>query len=170
KPGAAGRRRRLLRFDAAIVTRTEIWFHFYGRGLPQGVSFADIKDPKNRVLDNLQYAIRRPCRFYEDGDFNLYLRVGLKYALYGIPKRFEWSTAFDALPKTRPLTLALGLDERGNVVYEDLRRWPHILVAGATRQGKSTQIIQWIITLIKRNTPDQVRFIFVDLKEGVELN
>jgi len=170
KPGAAGKRKRLMRFDAAMVTKTEIWLHFWGRGLPQGVSFADIKKPENKVLDNLQYAIRRPCRFYEDNDFNLYLRIGLKFALAGIPKHVPWSRAFESLPKTQQYTLAMGMSDRGTIVHQDFRRWPHIVVCGATGGGKSVMIIQWILTLIRKNTPDELRFILIDLKEGAELD
>lgn len=163
------RKKSLVTFDAILMTDTEIWFHFNGRKLPYGVSFSDIKDPNNHVLDNLQYAIHRPCRFYEDSQFNLFLRVGLKNAIMGIPRRVEWLTVVGVLPKSNTFTVAIGVNDHGKVIYKDVRDWPHMIIAGATGYGKSTQLMQWITTLIKRNSPDMCQFVFVDLKEGLSL-
>ncbi len=168
KPGLRYRKARKLKFDAVLMTRTEIWFRFDGRKLPFGTSFADLVDPNSHVLQNLQYAVNRPCRFHEDYKFNLFLRVGLHNSLLGIPKHVAWADVVDKLPKERKFSVAIGVNENNKLVYEDVTRWPHVLVTGATGMGKSTCLKQWMATLIKRNSPDSLQFYFVDLKR-VEL-
>jgi DNA segregation ATPase FtsK/SpoIIIE-like protein len=55
----------------------------------------------------------------------------------------------------------------GRLVFINLQResdGPSILVAGASGRGKSNMLNSIICTLIKRNTPAQLRFYMVDLK------
>lgn len=167
--GKKRRKRTLVKFPVGLLTTTEIWFAFDGRHLPYGTSFYDIKNPNNHVVENLQYAIHRPVSLYEDEEYNLFLRVGLKNAIMGIPKTVKWSDVHDQLPASRPLAVALGITNNSRLVYQDIRTWPHIFVAGSTGMGKSTQLKAWICSLALKNTPDDLRFFFIDLKNGLEL-
>ncbi|MEN9920662.1 MAG: cell division protein ftsK, segregation ATPase FtsK/SpoIIIE, family [Candidatus Parcubacteria bacterium] len=67
-----------------------------------------------------------------------------------------------------PLIAALGKDVTGNVHFSNIARMPHGLIAGTTGSGKSVAIHNLIISLLFRNSPDQLRFILVDPKR-VEL-
>lgn len=67
-----------------------------------------------------------------------------------------------------PLMVALGKDVTGNVHFSNIARMPHGLIAGTTGAGKSVSIHNIIISLLYRNSPDQLRFILVDPKR-VEL-
>ena len=67
-----------------------------------------------------------------------------------------------------PLLIALGKDVTGNVHFSNIARMPHGLIAGTTGSGKSVAIQNIIISLLYRNSPDQLRFILVDPKR-VEL-
>lgn len=68
-----------------------------------------------------------------------------------------------------PLVVALGQDVAGMPVACDLRKMPHLLIAGATGSGKSVCINTIICSLIYRATPQQVRLIMIDPKQ-VELS
>ncbi len=67
------------------------------------------------------------------------------------------------------LALALGRDVAGIPQIVDLAKMPHLLIAGATGTGKSVSINSLFISLLFRNTPQDVKFIVVDPKR-VELN
>lgn len=66
------------------------------------------------------------------------------------------------------LTLALGRSISGKTTFGNLAKMPHCLVAGTTGSGKSVTIHTMITSLLYRNGPDDLKFIFVDPKR-VEL-
>ncbi len=67
-----------------------------------------------------------------------------------------------------PLIVALGKDVTGNVHFANVARMPHGLIAGTTGSGKSVAIHNVIVSLLYRNSPEQLRLILVDPKR-VEL-
>lgn len=67
------------------------------------------------------------------------------------------------------LRVALGKDVSGNFVYGDLEKMPHLMVAGATGSGKSVCINTLLLSLLYRNSPEQLKLILVDPKR-VELS
>jgi S-DNA-T family DNA segregation ATPase FtsK/SpoIIIE len=68
----------------------------------------------------------------------------------------------------KPLLVALGRGLSGKSVVANLAKMPHALIAGTTGSGKSVTIHTLITSLLYRNGPDALRFIFVDPKR-VEL-
>ena len=64
--------------------------------------------------------------------------------------------------------VALGLDVSGKPLGADIARMPHVLIAGATGSGKSVCINAFIMSILFRASPDEVKFILVDPKR-VEL-
>lgn len=73
----------------------------------------------------------------------------------------EWKTGRQ--PKFH-VPLLLGKDAAGNDLVADLAKIPHLLVAGATGQGKSVCLNSIINGLLMCRTPDQLRLIMVDPK------
>jgi len=66
------------------------------------------------------------------------------------------------------LALGLGNDVSGQSIVADLTRMPHLLIAGATGQGKSVCITARITSLLFQVTPDHMRLLLIDPKR-VEL-
>jgi S-DNA-T family DNA segregation ATPase FtsK/SpoIIIE len=62
------------------------------------------------------------------------------------------------------LTMAMGKDINGRIVTADLNGMPHLLIAGSTGSGKSVAINAFIMSILYKATPDQVRLILVDPK------
>ena len=63
-----------------------------------------------------------------------------------------------------PLTVALGRYAEGAVAVANLEKMPHLLIAGATASGKSVFMQSLILSLMFRNKPDEVKFLFIDPK------
>ena len=85
--------------------------------------------------------------------------VKLKDILVGLPKKLENSK----------LVAPLGKDIMGNIQYFEINKAPHLLVAGATGSGKSVCINNFIVSILMRTKPDEVKLILVDPKK-VELS
>ena len=67
------------------------------------------------------------------------------------------------------LPVAIGRTISNQVYVFDLAKMPHLLVAGATGQGKSVGLNVIITSLLYRKHPSQLKFVFVDPKK-VELS
>ncbi|MDA3946411.1 MAG: DNA translocase FtsK [Helicobacteraceae bacterium] len=63
-----------------------------------------------------------------------------------------------------PLTIVLGKDIVGRPFITDLKKLPHLLIAGTTGSGKSVGINAMILSLLYRNSPDQLRLMMIDPK------
>lgn len=66
------------------------------------------------------------------------------------------------------LLVALGKGVTGRAYFKDLAKMPHLLIAGTTGSGKSVTVHNIILSLLYRNSPDELRLIMVDPKR-VEL-
>lgn len=62
------------------------------------------------------------------------------------------------------LTVPLGKNLSGNIVYMDIRSMPHLLIAGATNSGKSSCLNSIITSFLMKTRPSQVKFILIDPK------
>lgn len=65
---------------------------------------------------------------------------------------------------TAPLTIVLGKDIVGNLFVTDLQKLPHLLIAGTTGSGKSVGINAIILSLLYKNSPDDLRMMMIDPK------
>lgn len=63
------------------------------------------------------------------------------------------------------LNAALGKDISGDVVYTDIAKMPHLLVAGTTGSGKSVCMNTMIVSLLYNAGPDEVKIILIDPKQ-----
>jgi S-DNA-T family DNA segregation ATPase FtsK/SpoIIIE len=66
------------------------------------------------------------------------------------------------------LPIALGRTISNDVFIADLAKMPHMLMAGATGQGKSVGLNAVLVSLLYKKHPSQVKFVLVDPKK-VEL-
>lgn len=71
----------------------------------------------------------------------------------------------DFINDGKPLNVALGKNIDGSLVYKDITKMPHCLIAGATKSGKSVSINTIIISLLVKNSPDELKLILVDPKK-----
>ena len=84
--------------------------------------------------------------------------VSFKEVIKDIPKDLQ----------DNKLLVPLGKDVSGKIIYAELNKMPHLLIAGATGSGKSVCVNTIICSILMRARPDEVKFILVDPKK-VEL-
>ncbi|MCL5784694.1 MAG: DNA translocase FtsK [Patescibacteria group bacterium] len=78
--------------------------------------------------------------------------------------------AADEMIKSKSkLSVALGRDTSSKPVVVDISKMPHCLVAGTTGSGKSVLLNTFIISLLFRNSPEELKLILIDPKR-VELS
>lgn len=70
---------------------------------------------------------------------------------------------------TMELPCAIGRTITNEIFMADLAEMPHLLVAGATGQGKSVGLNVMLMSLLHKKTPDELRLVLIDPKK-VELN
>ena len=63
-----------------------------------------------------------------------------------------------------PLTMILGKDIVGKPFITDLKKLPHLLIAGTTGSGKSVGINSMILSLLYKNSPDDLKLLMIDPK------
>lgn len=68
----------------------------------------------------------------------------------------------------KKLQVALGKDITGESIFMEINKTPHMLVAGATGSGKSVSINSFILSILLKATPEEVKMIMIDPKK-VEL-
>lgn len=75
----------------------------------------------------------------------------------------EYLTSDMALP------LAIGRTVTNDIFMADLADMPHLLVAGATGQGKSVGLNVMLMSLLHKKTPEELKLVLIDPKQ-VELS
>ncbi|CAG0968312.1 DNA translocase SftA [Planctomycetaceae bacterium] len=75
------------------------------------------------------------------------------------------SPEFEKARKSMELPMAFGKDSIGQVVVRDLASMPHLIVGGATGQGKSVLENVMLGSLLFARTPKDVRLVLVDPKQ-----
>ncbi len=63
------------------------------------------------------------------------------------------------------LTVCMGMDVAGSPIYMNIAKMPHLLIAGATGMGKSVCINSFIVSLLYKARPDEVKLILIDPKK-----
>lgn len=64
-----------------------------------------------------------------------------------------------------PLPIALGMNTNKEVCIADLTKMPHLLIAGASGQGKTVALNAIIASLLYKKRPDELKFVLIDPKE-----
>lgn len=82
-------------------------------------------------------------------------------ATVGVREIIESTTFSSSKSK---LTVSMGKDIGGNTVVADIAKMPHGLIAGATGSGKSVCINSFIISLLYKASPEDVKLLMIDPK------
>lgn len=82
-----------------------------------------------------------------------------------MPKDFPYN--FDSFKlQEYKLPIVAGINKSGETFIYDMVKFPHLLIAGETGSGKSTQLRSVLTTLIKTLSPKQLELYLCDLKRS----
>jgi len=137
--------------------------------LPYGYSYKDLK--KEEVPENLSTALKRVVEFrHSRGNAFIFIvrrhmnnsKVNFNYVDLQPPKGYD--------PIKTPLLIPIGRDEMGNQIWDNMETFPHLLIGGMTGGGKSFESHAICCWLLSHTDPEQIKFVMVDLKDGVEFS
>lgn len=119
--------------------------------------------------ETLQRSIRQAVK--SEDDFYVRPASGPKgsFALeVGKPQSLWLEVTTGSLPRGSGLQMPVGIDLKGKPVRVDYGNpiTPHAMVAGMPGSGKSNNMLYLIWRLASQNTPDEVKFIFIDTGKG----
>ena len=64
------------------------------------------------------------------------------------------------------LPVIVGIDDLGNVIIDDAKKFDTCMIMGKPRQGKSWYVFNMLINMMAFNSPEDVQFIVVDPKQA----
>lgn len=89
----------------------------------------------------------------------------------GIPNHVKFSDMLEAYPAYADgLSIPFGLSTNSRPVYKSFSQMYSMLIGGTIGAGKSNFVNTVICTLIRRNPPDRLKMLMIDLKGGLEFS
>ncbi|MCR4661491.1 MAG: hypothetical protein K5765_05735 [Clostridia bacterium] len=96
---------------------------------------------------------------------------GTQYCALEIPNKEIETVSFKEVYQSREyrekkggIVCAVGKTAQGKIYLEDIEEMPHALIAGATGNGKSVTMNDLLMSIIMRYSPEEVKFILIDMK------
>lgn len=135
--------------------------------LPAYVRISDLaRDPlySQDLLSSLHHYVK-----WDADDAGVRLTI-FRHGLDGLPEFVAAEEIWRKIPNNKPpLTFTVGYGDNSKRFDVDLDDCPHLIVGGATKQGKSNFINQMISFWLWRGlTPQDLQLVLFDLKRGME--
>ncbi|WP_038112156.1 FtsK/SpoIIIE domain-containing protein [Tuberibacillus calidus] len=120
-------------------------------------------DPK--IVKKNEYAFKQVFgdNIHLDGDVKKFVLTVFKNSM---PKTLKYDFKRFKEHLTGEIPILVGVNHSGQIITYDMAQYPHLLIAGETGSGKSTQLRSILTTLILNNNPDELRLILGDLKRS----
>ena len=136
----------------------------YELTMPIGISVKSI----NRYQDDIAMALEAKSGIRIQAPIPGKNAVGIevpndKPSTVGFREAFE-TGAFNK-QSNKPLSFVLGKDLFGEYQFCDIAKAPHMLIAGSTGSGKSVCLNIMLLSLLYKNSPDDVKLILIDPKK-----
>jgi len=161
---------RYVEFSNIVADRNAIYMQIATDRLPYGVDVLSLVDDTN-VLTNVSASLRHHVEGLYDVERGAWLCVERGRGVRGIPQEVTYKKQMELKPPAADrFTVPLGETVNSKRVYRSLKDFPHMLVAGSTGQGKTSYLNVILAALIENNTPEQVKIVLVDLKNGIEFD
>jgi hypothetical protein len=152
-------------FSRVGVSEEAIWLKIDTRRVPRKVKIAELIS--DETLNELSLSCQRHIEAMTSKEKGAWFIIDRGLGARGIPRHVKYATMLANYSKTAgPLVVPAGQGENQRFRFIDLASslTPHLLVGGATGQGKSVFLNNVICSLIQRNNPDRLKLLLVDLK------
>ncbi len=138
--------------------------------LPNGVTIQRLQDEE--VIGNLRAATKRQVDAVWSDQGQLMIRVARLDSPDALPRMVKWRDAmkFYKQEDNDKLPYAIGVSENRRFEYFNFRKNPNVLIAGTAGSGKSNLANAIIATMASTHTPDELRFVMIDMKGGIEFD
>lgn len=138
--------------------------------IPYGVRIGDLV--KEETLLELSYACQRQVTARGSLTGGAWIVVHRLDTNDGLMNQVRYAKVMERYPHKHhdKIPLCVGVSHHRQVQWLTIAHYPHVLVAGFTGSGKSNFINSIICTLIAQHSPEDVRLVLVDLKDGVEFS
>lgn len=166
-----------VQFSEVVITPDAVWYKVYvtvktwfgyRSALPYSVKVADLIDEK--TLEELSHACQRQVTAeasYQNGVWVKVNRIGTTDGLLNYVTLEQVLNSYPHDQRTL-MPIPIGVGDGRNISWIMLAEHPHFLVAGSTGNGKSNASRVFVNSLIRFQSPDELQFALIDLKEGVE--
>lgn len=157
-----------VKFNLAVTQEEALWLRIdtSPRRFPRGVSLAHID--AETVLSDLSVSAGRPVHFRKS-DNGAWLMIERESGVFGIRAHIDIADMVKAWPDNNAiLQVPLGLAANRKLIFRSIDEFPHALIGGATKSGKTTLLHAWICALLLRHKPSELQIVMIDLKGGVE--
>lgn len=174
-----------IKFGRVIVTPETIQYQvllsesgLFGGSIihvPRGVDLVSAMN-KSSVLQQASAATRMvvTCPQSESGRWHegIWIFVHRNNFMDGLKEKVWFRDYIKRYPEDDKdlIPLPAGLKEGMWASWTNLAQQPHIIITGQNGSGKSNAMLTWITTLITKHSPDEIRLVLVDLKEGVDFH
>lgn len=139
----------------------------FGMPLPRNLLAPDFTAPE--LLTTLSLSVGRRIQAEWSEVNGLWYIIERSTGVRGVPMHVKYADVLEKFPASADgLYLPMGLGANRRPVYYSAGMFYHALVGGATGSGKSVLLNTWLCTLIRRNKPDKIKLLLIDLKGGVE--
>jgi DNA segregation ATPase FtsK/SpoIIIE, S-DNA-T family len=156
----------------------------YSYGQNKGIVYPKIHSVKpDKKNKNVEYTFTIPTgldpKEVKKKEYCFKQVFGENIELKGDIKRFTLTVYLSVLPSVLEydyqkisshlagkLPILAGMDINGNIITYDMVKYPHLLIAGETGSGKSTQLRSILTTLIQTLDPNRLQLFLCDLKRS----
>lgn len=156
----SSRRQRIKFEEPLLMTADELWCPIDHSSIPIGKTTDELRDES--VIRSL--CDRTDCAVRIDYLANGKMCYVVRYGGAAFPDRFSVNSV-EFPPDASALAIPAGVDANGDQIFIDLDDVIHLLVAGATGNGKTVFLHTALTSLINRNTADDLELWLVDLKQ-----
>lgn len=158
--------------NVSIKIRKKGYNPCYGDGFKFEVKLNDGTHVESveKLIPTVKYRLRLPVLLPIKENGVLYLATSTNHSLSlnndlsHILKSKEYDSDFDTMKIAHPV----GVDSNGNAVICDLVEYPHAMVSGTTRSGKSTALKCLLVSLAKY-LPKDVNILIADRGAGLSM-